>query len=193
MGLISADEAADLVARARAELPPVWQRAGAQDDAERVLLAGAVAAALSERCDRPQLGLTLLEEGLDADAPPAELLALALNATDLWSIREARIVDDALAALDEDLEDEAYARAWDAAVEHEATRLLTDAHRDRLGLLVGRLDARLPSLMLPTARERLLIACATFRRDPAVREELAVWLLGDAACMASRLDVPLAA
>jgi len=108
-------------------------------------------------------------------------------------VREATIVDEALMALDDDLDEEEFARAWDATVEREAARLVTDEHRDQLARLVGRLEARLPYPELPVASELLRVACADFRRYAGVRYDLAVWLLGDAACLAPPLDALLAA
>jgi hypothetical protein len=198
MASLPASERAQIVARGQAEAPQLWQRArhhaATDEHIANAVLSGAVAGALAERC-LPSLDLLAIldEQGRRDEETPAELLALVLDADHVWSVREAAIVDGALAALDTDLDEDAYARAWDATVAREAARLVTDEHRDRLARLVRRLHASLPFPGFAVVSELVGEACAEFERDPAVRGELALWLLGDAACLAPPRGIVLAA
>ncbi len=128
--------------------------------------------------------------GAWAGEDAAETLALALEATDLWSIHEASLAEDALgripdSALDDDL--------FDAVIDSESTRLATRRHRRRLAVLVARLPDRLPSGAHPAPAAALLTACSEFDGRAAVRARLLALLLADAVGALRPLRLDLAA
>lgn len=144
--------------------------------AETTVLAGAVAVALAEQ--RLPDELVLFEEDPEP-ADPTEVLALFLEATDLWSVMEAVAADQAVAAIPDELDEDDYTRRWDAVLEREAARLLTRRHRRRLELLVSRLSSELPIEEFPRTSRAVALACAAFQRDRRVRSRVAAMLLGD--------------
>ena len=152
------------------------------------LVAGALGAALRETRTPDHLAIQLLQDEDD----PAEQLALAIDATDLWSIHEAAALDEVLASLDSDLDDDLYERVWIATVEHIAARFWTDAHERRLDVLVGRLRSQLRELP-PSTGEILGRACGAYENDPAMRERLVALLLSDTLGPLLRLNMSLPA
>ncbi len=109
------------------QYPDDWRElvvdAGGTETAEESAVAGALGAALREARMPDQLALDLLDD--DGDA--AKELALAIDATNLWSIDESSGLDEVL--------------LWTAAVERVAERLWTDLHARRLNVLVRRLPS----------------------------------------------------
>ena len=173
------------IARAHAqEFPDVWRSLvadlGNEADADDAVVVGAVVAALSEpRTVDPNI-LELVEENREElGAEPAEALALALDATDLWSIAEALAADDALAQIPDLLDDDAYGVLWNATIEDKAAQLWSPRHERRLARLVQRLRSRLGVADRPTASAVLRDACAAFERQEDVRTKLATLLLAD--------------
>jgi hypothetical protein len=172
------------IARAHAqEFPDVWRSLvddlGNEAEAEHVVLLGAVAAALDEvRAVDPGV-LELIEVDEDVRTDPVLALALALVATDLWSIAEATATDDALAKIPDFVNDDAYELLWTAAIEAEATRLWSPRHERRLARLVERLRATLPIAGHADVSAALADACTAFERDEEVKMRLAAMLLAD--------------
>jgi hypothetical protein len=162
--------------------PQEWARlvAGVRDEAavNVTVLVGAVAAALAEPPLPDGLVLDLLEvePGLE---DPSQVLALCLEATDLWSVAEAVTAGQAIAAIPDELDEDAYARRWEAVLEREAARLLTKRHRRRLGLLVARLRGELPLEEFPAASHAIELACAAFERDRRMPARVAAMLFAD--------------
>ena len=117
---------------------------------------------------------------------------MAIDATNLWSIDEALALDEVVASLDPDLDDDLYERVWIATVEHVAARLWTDAHERRLDVLVGRLRSQLQELA-PSAGEMLGRACGAYAKDPAIRQRLGALLLSDTLGPLLRLNLSLPA
>jgi hypothetical protein len=193
VAVLPAEERARILERGRLAAPHVWQRARDRERAERSLLAGAVTAGLRERCEVDELRLALLEGGLEPGDDAADILAFVLDAPDLWSIREAITLDQELAALGDEQDEDAYARAWDSTVERTTARLLTDEHRLRLARMVARLEARLPDGESSAASEAIRAACAAFGSDAPVRADLAALLLADAASIVPRITSAFAA
>jgi len=190
-------ERARILREACAQAPRVWESAlsagVSEGPAEVAVLAGAVRAALAERCEPSADGLWQLDHPA-RDETEADALALVLDAADLWSVLEAARADAALAALDpeERLDEEQYERAWSAVIEHQASRLTSRAHRTRLERMIARLESRLPFAEHPVASETLRTACRAFRAHRSVRRELAAALLADAACVVAKSPIPLA-
>jgi hypothetical protein len=102
-----------------------------------------------------------------------------LEPGDLWSIVESVEADEAIAALDEMLDDDAYEAQWNATLATEAARLGDDWHDERLLQLVGRLRGRLPIDGRPEASRMLEAACRAVDADATLRRRLAAMLLGD--------------
>jgi hypothetical protein len=173
------------IARAHAQdFPEVWRSLvadlGQMADADQVVVVGAVVAALSEaRTVDPNVLELVEEESEELGAEPAEALALALEATDLWSIAEAAAADDALAQIPDTLNDDAYGVLWTAAIEAKAAQLWSPRHERRLARLVQRLRAQLALAERPTASAVLTEACAAFEREEGVRARVASLLLAD--------------
>jgi hypothetical protein len=162
------------------EFPDVWRSlvddVGDEEPAREAVVYGAVAAGVWER--RPLDGTALRWLGAP-DEDPFEALALVLDAGDLWSVHESVIAEAALAELDEGLDDEAYALAWDAALAERAPGLWTAWHEARLAELVARLRSLLPLEDLPAATVALAAAGEAFERDAVVRRRVADMLLED--------------
>lgn len=129
---------------------------------------------------------------VDDDGDPAEVLALAIDATNLWSIDESSRLDEVLASLDPDLDDDVYEVLWTAAVERVAGRLWTDLHARRLNVLVRHLRSQLRELE-PRPGEILERARVAFERDPAIPRRLGALLLSDTLGPLLRLNLSLAA
>lgn len=188
----SIDEAAALlpaaererIVRAHAqEFPGVWRSLvddlGDEHEAEEVVFIGALVAALKEvRTVDPRV-LELIEENEVVRTDPVSALALALVATDLWSIAEATAADEALAKVPDFLDDDAYEILWIDAIKAEAARLWSPRHERRLARIVERLSAQVPIAGRPNASAVLADGCAGFERDGEVRLRLAAMLLTD--------------
>jgi hypothetical protein len=172
--------------------PHVWRElladAGGAETAEESVVTGALGAALRETRTPDHLAFDLLRK----DDDPAEELALAIDATNLWSVDESAALDEVLASLDQDLDDDFYEGLWTATVERVAACLWTDAHGRRLDVLVGRVRSHLPAL---GRRKRKILsrACAAYENDPAIRRRLGALLLSDTLGPLHRLNMSLAA
>jgi hypothetical protein len=181
--LLPAAERERIVSAHAQEFPGVWRSLvddiGDEHEAEEVVFFGAVVAALQEvRTVNPSI-LELIEEDEGVAGDPVEALALALVATDLWSIAEADAVDETLAKIPDFLDDGGYEILWIAAIEAEAARLWSPRHERRLARLVERLSEQLPIAGRANASSVLADGCAGFERDPEVRLRLAAMLLAD--------------
>jgi hypothetical protein len=181
--LLPAAERERIVRAHAQEFPGVWRSLvddlGDEHEAEQVVFVGAVVAALEElRAVDPSV-LELIEENEVMAGHPVEALALALEATDLWSIAEATAADEALAKIPDVLADDAYEILWIATIEAEAARLWSPRHEGRLARLVERLSAQLPIAGRANASAVLADGCAWFERDEEVRFKLAAMLLAD--------------
>ena len=192
VALLSPAERRAIVDAHLTRYPGGWQSlvddVGGVETAEESAVIGALYAALRETRTPDHLAIQLLGDEDD----PAEQLALTIDATDLWSIQEAAALDEVLASLDSDLDDDLYERVWIATIEHIAARFWTDAHERRLDVLVGRLRRQLRELP-PSAAEILGRACGTYENDPAMRERLGALLLSDTLGPLLRLALPAAA
>ncbi len=172
------------IARAHAqEFPGVWRSLvddlGDEAEAEEVVFIGALVAALEEvRAVEPSV-LELIEENEVILEDRAEALAMALEATDLWSIAEATAADEAVAKIPDVLDDHAYEILWIAAIEAEAARLWSPRHAARLALLVERLRTQLPIAGHADVSAVLADGCAAFECDEGARIRLAAMLLAD--------------
>lgn len=178
------DSEQERIARAHAqEFPEVWRSLiddfGDEDEAGQVVIIGAIVAALGEASELDPKILELIEDDEEVAADPAEVLALALDATDLWSIAEATTLDDVLAEIPEFLDDDAYGIRRTAAVEAEAARLWSPRHERRLRRLVQRVRAQLPIAESAKASATLAEACSAFERDEMVRTKVGAMLLAD--------------
>src|SRR2546426_8881644 len=130
--LLPAAERERIVLAHSQEFPGVWRSLvddlGDEHEAKEVVFIGAVVAALEEvRAVDPSV-LELIEENEAIAGHPVEALALALEATDLWSIAEATAADEALAKIPDFLDDDACEILWIAAIEAEAARLWAPRH-----------------------------------------------------------------
>jgi hypothetical protein len=172
--------------------PDDWRElvvdAGGTETAEESAVVGALGAALREARTPDQLALDLLDD----DGDPAHDLALAIDGTNLWSIDESAGLDEVLASLDPDLDEDVYEVLWTAMVERVAERLWTDLHACRLTVLVRRLRSRLRELE-PRAGEILGRACAAFESDPALPQRLGALLLSNTLGPLFRLNLSFAA
>ena len=185
------------IARTHAkEFPEVWRGLvddlGDEAESEMLVVAGAIVAALGEAPAVEPMALALIEAREDLRADPAEVLALALDPTDLWSIAEATVTDDALAQIPEVLDDDAYEVVWTATIEAEATRHWSPRHERRLVRLVNRVRAQLP-VAAPSGTASVAIAeacCAALERDPEVRPRLAALLLADSVSLLRATGIP---
>jgi hypothetical protein len=159
--------------------PEVWRGlvgdAGGNDIAERVAIAGAVTAALTEPREPYAAHLALIA----AEDDPAEALALALDGPNLWSIAEATLLDEALAGIDDGLADGVYEKVWAAMLDEAAQLFWSDGHARRLEILIRRLRACLPTLKPEPAARVLGVACDFFVEHEDVRRRLAAMLLAD--------------
>jgi SEC-C motif len=173
--------------------PDVWrglvEDAGGSDVAERVAITGAVTAALTEPREPYAAHLAFVVDEED----PAEALALALDGTNLWSIGEATLLDEALAAIDDGLADSVYEKVWDAMLDEAAQVFWSDAHARRLEILIQRLRASLPTLKPAQASRVLAEACDAFAEHEDVRPRLAAMLLTDTLDELDRVTQALAA
>jgi hypothetical protein len=174
----AAEERRTFVAAYASRYPDSWLElvtdAGGAETAERLAIAGALAAALSETRTPNPSALELLDDAGDA----AEELALVIDATNLWSIDEAAGLDEVLARLDSYFDDDADDVLWHATVADVAARLWTDLHARRLDVLVERVRGYLPRLE-PSARKILGRACAAYERDATTRRRVCALLLSD--------------
>jgi hypothetical protein len=158
------------------DYPDIWASAvaelGNETLAVDLVLGGAVVAGLNER--RRSLdpeALALLEGEGAARTDPLQALALALDASDLWSVVES---EEAAAALEA-------AGTGDAqrVLRAEARRLTTAWHYERLGEMVDRVRARLPDGAYPLASAALTRACDRVDLNNALARELSAELLLD--------------
>ena len=181
--LVPAEERARIVRAHAQEFPGVWRSLvddlGDEHEAEEVVFVGALVAALEEVRAADPIVLELIEENEVVTGEAVEALAMALVATDLWSIAEATAADEALAKVPDFLDDDAYEILWIAAIKAEAARLWSPRHERRLARLVERLSAQLPIAGRANASAVLADGCAGFERDPEVRLKLAALLLAD--------------
>ena len=181
--LVPAAERERIVRAHAQEFPSVWRSLvddlGDEAEAEETVFVGALVAALQEvRAVNPSV-LELIEEDEVVTGDAVEALALALVATDLWSIADATVTAEALAKIPDVLDDDAYEILWIAAIEAEAARLWSPRHEGRLARLVERLSAQLPIASRANASAVLADGCAGFERDGEVRLRLAAMLLAD--------------
>ncbi len=182
-GLVPAAERERIVRAHAQEFPDVWRSLvadlGDEAEAEEVVFIGAVVAALKEvRAVDPSV-LELIEEDEVVAGDSVEALAIALVATDLWSIAEATAADEALGKIPDILDDDVYEILWIDAIEAEAARLWSPRHAGRLALLVKRLRRQLPIAGRASASAVLADGCAGFERDVEVGSRLAAMLLAD--------------
>jgi len=182
--LLPAAERERIVRAHAQEFPGVWRTLvddlGDEHEAEEVVFIGAVVAALEEvRSVNPSV-LDLIEENEGIAEDPVGALAMALVATDLWSIAEATAADEPLAKIADDvLDDDVYEILCKAAIEAEAARLWSPRHERRLARLVERLSAHLPIAGRANASAVLADGCAGCERNGEVRKRLAAMLLAD--------------
>ncbi len=181
--LVPAAERERIVRAHAQEFPSVWRSLvddlGDEAEAEEAVFVGALVAALQEvRAVDPSV-LELIEENEIILRNPVEALAMALEATDLWSIAEANAADEVLAKIPDFLDDDAYEILWIAAIEAEAQRLWSPRHAARLALLVERLGTQLPIAGHADVSAVLADGCSGFERDGDVRIRLAAMLLAD--------------
>jgi SEC-C motif len=173
--------------------PDVWRGlvddVGGSETAERIAIAGAVAAALSESRAPSAQGLVWVA----AEHEPAEALAFALDPMNLWSIAETTLLDEALSAIDDTLDDDRYEVLCEAALERVAWAFWSDAHARRLDVLVQRLRASLPTLKPERAAQVLGEACVAFDEDEAVRRRVGALLLWDSLAVLERISRAAAA
>jgi hypothetical protein len=157
------------------------------------LLNGAVAAALDEPHSLNAVALELIENGPDLRATPSEMLALVIDAGDLWSVKEADQVEKEIQTISDALEDDAYEVAWLAAIASVAGRCWTGQHARRLEVLVERVRSQLPLTDFPEASRGLATACDRFASEPALAAQLGSLLLADTlgvlAQLGSELDL----
>jgi hypothetical protein len=183
LALIDQGERRRIERRRGRECAAAWAllAAGLDDEelATEFLLAGGVVAVLGERRLPDPDALELIEEEPDVRADPCESLAFAIDECDLWSIAEGFEADGRLAAIPDELDDDAYDARWHDVLAAAAADLETRWHRDRLELLVGRLRERLPIESHPVASAVLADACERFRSDTVFRRRLAALLLSD--------------
>src|SRR5205814_1908731 len=78
------------------------------------------------------------------------------------------IADEAVSAIP-DCNDDEYDVRWEVALADAAARLMTDAHRRRLRLLVRRVEAQVPFHGFPAASTTVERACAAFDQDKPLR------------------------
>lgn len=166
------------------DFPELWQAfvddLGGLADAERLVLSGAVVAALQERRTLDPDVLELIEEqGDELEDDPAEMLALVVEPTDLWNVAEATEINEAFACIPDFVDDDVYEVLWNAAVEREFSRSWSERHERRLFRLVRRVHRQLKFVESGAARELVAGACAAFDRDQGVRRKLAALLLAD--------------
>jgi hypothetical protein len=165
------------------EFPDAWRSLvadfGDEAGARKAVVAGAVAAALGEPPQLDGVALELLDEYESLRSDPADALAVALDATCLWSIAEASLAEEAVARIPDWIDDDAYELRWKEALAHEATRFWTPRHERRLGVLVQRIRVQLPVAGHALASDVLAEACAAFEHDVRFRERLPAMLLAD--------------
>jgi hypothetical protein len=195
--LLPAPERERIVRAHAQEFPSVWRSLvddlGDEAEAEQVVFVGALVAALEEvRAVDPSV-LERIEEDDVFLGDPAGALAMALEATDLWSIAEATAADEALAKIPDFLDDDAYEILWMAAIEAEAARLWSARHTGRLALLVERLRTQLPIAGHADASAVLADGCAGFECDGELRIRLAAMLLADSLGQLQQTQILLAA
>jgi hypothetical protein len=173
--------------------PDVWRGmvadVGGDEIAEGLVIAGAMTAALSESREPTSTSLVWVAEEDD----PAEALAFALDATNVWSVLEATLLDEALGGIPDGLADGVYETVWEATVDQAAWLFWSDTHARRLDVLVERLRVSLPSVKPEAAAPVLAEACDAFAADEDVRHELAVNLLADALGALPRMSTAAAA
>jgi hypothetical protein len=180
-----------------AELRRAWRslcdELGDEPALRDAVLTGAVAAALHEERSLDPAVLDLLEDGDELRDDPADALALALDATDLWSVVEATAAEAACDAIPDEVDDDEYEARWQAAIADTADRLWTDRHARRLAILVGRVRSRLPDPAFSHASAILAEACERVSGDENEARVLGADLLGDTLGALRRLDLGLAA
>jgi hypothetical protein len=148
-----------------------------------------VAAALSESRTPSAQSLVWV-----ADEPePAEALAFALDPTNLWSIAETTLLDGAIAAIDDSLDDDRHEVLCEAVLERVARAFWSDVHARRLEVLVQRLRASPPTLKPERAAQVLGDACVAFDEDEAVRRRVGALLLWDSLAVLERISRAAAA
>jgi hypothetical protein len=182
LALIEQEERDRIVRAQRDAAPGEWGRLveglGDEELAEQALVAGSVVAALRDRRPPDPLRLELVDELERLQEDPCEALAMALAAEALWSLEESRRAEAAVAAIPDELDDDAYGERWEEVLAREAERMTTGWHRERLEWLVARLRAQ---AIGPYAKAAAAIAegCARFERDEELRRRLAAMLLAD--------------
>lgn len=173
---LNASERERIVGGFQREHPGPWAGVvsdfGDEELAVEIVLAGAVVVGVSERRLPIDVeALDVLEHDAEARADPVEALALVLDCHDLWSVIESGKAVEAV--------DGAGYEAADLAFAAEAERLTTAWHHERVGVLVGRLRARLPLPEYPLASEALVRACENLDSDGALARKLLTELLLD--------------
>jgi hypothetical protein len=196
VGLVATAERERILATAVTELRHAWSglldEIGDSEAAADALLTGAVAVALREERTLDPRRLDVIEEFPETRVG-VKPLALVLDATSLWSAVEGQEAKDAVEALPDELDDEQYARAWDAAFDELARRRWTPAHEERLALLVARVRAQLPAAEFPLASAAVLSACKRFEENSELRAHLGRLLLAGTLGPLRMLDFALAA
>jgi hypothetical protein len=189
LAILPGEEVARIEGGHALEFPGVWRTL--VDDfrdeelARQLVVIGAIAAALAEprELDHEALATIEAEDGLAAD--PVEALAMVVDGCALWSIAEVSFAWEALEAVS--------TPRWAEVLTAEAGRLWTDAHAERLDLLVGRVRAlSAPAPEFPRAWAALATACELYARESGARESLAALLL-EQALFANELDLLAAA
>jgi SEC-C motif len=164
------------------DFPELWRSLVhdlGEAEAEQLVLFGAIVAALREARTLDPNVLELIEEqGDELREDPAEMLALVVEPTDVWSIAEATAMNEAFECIPDSF-DEVYEVLWDAALRLELSRSWSERHERRLSRLVRRLHGQLKLVESAAARELLHDACVAFERDEHVRRRLAAMLLAD--------------
>lgn len=162
----------------------------ARDLSDSLVLGGSVAAALRESPPLDPVMLQLLEDEPEDD--PREVLSLALsyNAADLWSISEASEASRRFDAVDPDdeLDEEAFERAADAALRAYADEVWTDGHDRRMRRLLSLLADDLPRPDFPAATAKLGDARKRAEAEPAIRRDVAAALLLEASALVERVE-----
>jgi hypothetical protein len=149
-----------------------------------------VLAALEECRELHTPDLALLEGMTGADEPA---LTLVLHPEQLWSAAEAERADQPLAELPDALDDKEYEQRWGALIGEFVERHWSPSHDRRLGLLAGRVRARLPADGFPKASAALVEDCRRIAEDEAFGQAIGAGLLADAVCDLHRPAWPLAA
>jgi hypothetical protein len=139
--------------------------------AEQALVRGAIKWLICERRDRPRSVLASLEADHPLPRTPGALVALVLEPSYLWSIVEASAVPASVPLLvDDDL-------SWLKTAESIARDRVTQAHVDRVRMLLQPFATQLPIRSLPRASRVLAADVERVRRAAGAAEAAAGLLL----------------